>query len=169
MLRPADTVVLFGLVCGHDDWTLRSLASRLGVAHPKVQRAIARLGAAGLYDSERRGVIPHAADEFVIHALKFLHPISEGPLARGVPTAWGAEPLVSELGDPDDVVPVWPSALGSVRGPSIEPLDPVLPTLVSAWPAVAELAALSDALRIGDRRTRDAAAEHVHRRLLARA
>jgi DNA-binding transcriptional MocR family regulator len=168
MLRPSDVVVLFALLNVDEGWTLRSVADRLGVKHSKVQRALERLAESGLYDPRRRVVPRHAAEEFVLHALRFLHPIREGAIVRGVPTAWGAAPLREEIAA-SEAVPVWPSVTGTVRGPAIEPLDPVLPALVSSWPEVAELAALCDALRIGDARSRDAAARHLRERLAAAA
>lgn len=164
MLRPSDVVVLFALLNVDEGWTLRSVADRLGVKHSKVQRAVERLTEAGLYDPQRRVVPRHVAEEFVLHALRFLHPIREGAMVRGVPTAWGAAPLREEIAA-GDAPPVWPSVTGTVRGAAIEPLDPVLPALVSSWPEVAELAALSDGLRLGDARSRDAAARHLRERL----
>lgn len=143
---------------------MRSIAERLGVKHSKVQRALERLSEAGLYDELRRVVRREAAVEFVLHALRFSFPVKEGPLVRGVPTAWGAEPLRGEIAS-GDAPPVWPSPEGSVRGPGLEPLDPVLPKLSSSWPQVAELAALCDALRIGDARSKSAAERHLRERL----
>lgn len=168
MLRPPDVVVLFALLNVDGSWTLRSVADRLGVQHSKVQRALERLAEAGLYDPQRRIVPRQAAEEFVLHALRFLHPIREGAMVRGVPTAWGAAPLREEIAA-SDAPPVWPSATGTARGPAIEPLDPALPALVSSWPQVAELAALCDALRLGDARSRTAAARHLRERLGATA
>jgi len=151
------------------DWTLRSLAGRLGVQHSKVQRGVDRLERAGLYDGRRRQVIPHAADEFFVHALKYLCPIAEGAPTRGVATAWAAAPLRGEIAASDDLPPVWPDPLGTVRGLAVPPLDEALPRLMSSWPEVAELAALLDALRLGDARVREAATRLLHERLLAPA
>lgn len=164
MLRPSDVVVLFALLNVEEPWTLRSVAERLGVKHSKVQRALDRLSEAGLYDESRRAVPREAALEFVLHALRFSFPVREGALKRGVPTAWGAAPLLGEVAS-DDPPPVWPSPTGSVRGPGIEPLDPVLAELASSWPQVAELAALCDALRVGDARSKAAAERHLRHRL----
>jgi DNA-binding transcriptional MocR family regulator len=167
VISSSDVVVLFALRETEGDWTLRSLADRLGVKHSKVQRALERLGEAGIYDPARRRLIPHAAEEFVLHALRYLDPIREGPIVRGVPTAWAAPPLDSEIasGDPP---PVWPDPSGSARGPAVVPLDDRLPALATTWPEVAELAALVDALRLGDARSRKAAERHLRKRLAAR-
>jgi DNA-binding transcriptional MocR family regulator len=168
MLQPSDVVVLFALLSEDDSWTLRSLAERLGVQHSKVQRALGRLEEAGLYDARRRQVIAHAAEEFVVHALRYLHPAREGPIVRGVPTAWAAPPLLGEITS-DDLPPVWPDPRGKVRGQAVSPLDKRLPALTHEWPQVAELAALADAARLGDARSRAAAQRHLRERFAARS
>jgi DNA-binding transcriptional MocR family regulator len=168
MLQPSDVLVLFALLSEDGAWTLRSLAARLGVPHSKVQQAVDRLAESGLYDADRRCVVPHAAEEFLDHALRYLHPVREGPLARGVPTAWAAAPLRDEIIAGDDLPPVWADPGGPVRGPSIEPLDARLPALTREWPEVAQLAARADALRLGDARSRAAARKHLHDRIYAR-
>lgn len=168
MVRSADVVVLFAVSQEEGEWTLRSLAHHLGVKHSRVQRALDRLERVNLYDAARRQIVPHAAEEFVIHALPYLHPADIGPITRGVPTAWAAAPLDREIVS-DDLPPVWPDPMGRIRGQAVEPLDARLPALAEKWPEVAELAALSDAIRIGDARSRAAAKHHLHERLTARS
>jgi len=165
VIRSADILVLLALLSlGDESWTVRSLAERLGVPHPKVQRALSRLAEAGLYDRDRRQPVRRAAREFLVHGLKYLNPLTEGPIERGVPTAWAAAPLRGEI-VADDLPPVWPSPHGTHRGPAVRPLDPALTELVGSWPEVAELATLTDALAIGDARTRALAQEHLLSRL----
>lgn len=164
MILGGDVLVLYSLIESSGRPTLRSLGERLGVKHSKVQRGLDRLAGAGIYDRERGQVVPHAAEEFLLHALKYVHPVQEGAATRGIPTAWGAEPLASEIVAPEPP-PVWPDPRGRVRGPSIQPIDPHLPQLVSAWPELAELAALCDALALGDARVRGSAEQHIRRRL----
>jgi DNA-binding transcriptional MocR family regulator len=167
VVQPSDVVVLFALLNESDGWTMRSVAERLGVQHSKVQRGLERLADAGLYDANRRRVVPHATEEFVEHALKYLHPAREGPIVRGVPTAWAASPLKEEIAT-DDLPPVWPDPKSNIRGQAVEPLDKSLPELARTWPDVAELAALADALRLGDARSRAAAQKHLHDRIYSR-
>jgi len=168
VLQPADVLVLFAVHASEDSWTLRSLAQRLGAQHSKVQRALDRLAEAGIYDADRRRLIPHAVEEFLVHALKYMRPVREGRLTRGVPTAWGARPLNGEIVF-HEPAPVWPDPQGASRGRAIAPLDPRLPHLVDDWPEVAELAALSDALIVGDARVREAAKRALLARLEATA
>ena len=164
MILGGDVLVLYGLIESSERPTLRSLGERLGVKHSKVQRGLDRLAEAGIYDRERGQVVPHAAEEFLLHALKYMHPVKEGAATRGIPTAWGAEPLVHEI-VADEPPPVWPNPRGQMRGPGIRPVDPHLPELVSVWPELVELAALCDALALGDARVRKSAEEHIRRRL----
>lgn len=164
MVKPSDALALFAVQQADADWTLRSLAHRLGVQHSNVQRSLDRLAEAGIYDVTRRQLVPHAAEEFLLHALKFLRPIHEGRMARGVPTAWGASPLREEIAS-EEPPPVWPDPRGDVRGPAVQPLDSRLPALAATWPEVAELAALCDALILGDARVREAARGHLVERL----
>jgi DNA-binding transcriptional MocR family regulator len=156
MVQSSVVVVLFAVAESDDEWTLRSLADRLGVKHSKTLRALGRLAEAGLYDPARRRLIEPSVEEFLLHALRYLHPIAEGALTRGIPTAWGAAPLSDEIHS-QEPPPVWPDPRGTFRGPAIEPLDDSLPRLSKEWPEVAQLAALADGLRIGDARTRSAA------------
>lgn len=165
MVRPSDVLVLLAIHESAPGWTLRSLAARLGVAHAKVQRSIHRLSQAGLYDARRRRVVVHAAEEFLVHALKYLDPLEEGAPARGVPTGWAARPLLDEIATAEELPPVWPDPEGQVRGLAVRPLDLSLPRLVASWPEVAEMAALLDALRLGDARVRLAAERHLRERL----
>jgi predicted transcriptional regulator len=165
-MQPSDVLILFALLNQDEPWTLRSLAARLGVKHSKVQRALDRLAEADVYDADRRRGIPHAAEELLEHALKYLHPVRLGPVARGVPTAWAAPPLSGEIVD-SELPPVWPTPNGKVRGQSVTPLDKQLPSLADTWPEVAELAALTDAVRLGDARSRSAARKHLHERIYA--
>jgi hypothetical protein len=166
VLSSPDILVLLALLESDPGWTLRSVADRLGVKHSLVQRGLQRLELAGLYDPHRRMINPPAAEEFLLHGVRYLQPIREGPLARGVPTAWAAAPLNSEITS-EEQPPVWPDPNGEVRGPSVEPLHECVPRLVEVWPDVAELAALVDALRIGDARTREGAARHLRDRVWA--
>ena len=126
-----------------------------------------RLAEAGVYDGDSRQAIPYEAEEFVEHALRYLHPVNLGALVRGVPTAWAALPLRAELVS-DDPPPVWPDPNGSVRGQAVAPLDSRLPALSRTWPAVAQLAALADAMRLGDASTRAVAQRHLHGRIYRR-
>lgn len=167
MVKPPDIYVLAGLLAENRQWSYRSLAERLRVPHPVIQRALARAQDADLYSGDRREVhIPHF-EEFAIHALRFIAPAQLGPLVPGVPAAWAAEPMASAIRSSDEPPPVWPYVSGKVRGQAIEPLHSAAPEAAEDWSGLGEILALLDSLRAGDARVRRVAEEFLERMLLA--
>jgi hypothetical protein len=158
MVKKPDIYVLSGLLAHDGGWSYRSLAERLRVPHPVVQRAFSRAQEADLYSGERREVhVPHF-EEFAVHALRFVAPAQLGAIVPGVPAAWAAEPMASAIHSSDEEPPpVWPYARGRVRGQAIEPLHSAAPEAVEAWPELGEILALLDSLRAGDLRVRHVA------------
>jgi hypothetical protein len=170
MVRSGDIYVLSGLLVEDPGWTYRSLADRLHVPHPVVQRALSRAQHAGLYSAERRKV--HAAnfEEFAVHALRFVVPTQLGPLVPGVLAAWAVEPMASAIrSSGEEAPPVWPVAQGSVRGQGLEPLQPAAPAAVQDWSELSQILALLDSLRAGDLRVRRVAEDLLARIIRERA
>jgi len=165
VLNGQDVVVLLKLA-GHDeDWTVRSLESDLGISRAGVHRSLQRLSAAGLYDLERRRTNLSQAEEFLVHAVKYLFPPEMGGETRGVPTAWAAPPLADTLAPPSDLPPVWPDPGARQRGIAVAPLHPSVPKLARRDPDLAERLALIDAIRMGDARVRGLATKVLSKRL----
>jgi hypothetical protein len=150
VLKGQDIVVLLKLLGSKEPVPVRELAGELGYDVAGTHRALRRLGEAGLYSSQRRRVIPARAEEFLLHAVKFFFPAQRGAEARGVPTAWAAEPLKAELAQSLGMPPVWPYAKGTVRGLTFEPLHAIVPGAAQADPQLGERLALLDALRGSD-------------------
>jgi len=170
MIKEADVYVLSGLLAEHEQWSYRSLAERLRVPHPVVQRGLARAGSADLYSAGRREVhLPHF-EEFALHALRFIAPAELGRIVPGEPAAWAAEPMASEIrSSVDEPPPVWPYAPGEVRGQALEPLHPAAPEAVEDWAELGEILAMLDSLRAGDARIRRVAGGLLSARLRERA
>jgi hypothetical protein len=169
MMKKPDIYVLSGLLARDGDWSYRSLADRLHVPHPVVQRALSRAQDADLYSAERREVhVPHF-EEFALHALRFVAPAQLGALAPGVLAAWAAKPMVEAIRSAvDEPPPVWPYARGQVRGQAIEPLHAAAPEAIEGWPELGEILALLDSLRAGDARIRKVAGDLLSRMLRER-
>jgi len=148
----------------------RSLAGRLRIPHPVVQRGLERAKGADLCSVDRREVhLPHF-EEFALHALRFVVPSGLGPLTAGVPAAWAAEPMAGAIrSSGDEPPPVWPYAHGRVRGQAIEPLHPAAPEAVEDWPELGEVLALLDSLRAGDARVRRVAGDLLSKMLRDRS
>ena len=165
MLRGEDVVTLLRLSDASPGWTVRSLADEVHIPRSVVHRSIGRLERAGLFDAKRRRVNSAAADEFLVHAVKYVFPPVFGGESRGVPTGWAAAPLADRLAPSEGPPPVWPDAEGSVRGIALEPLHPAASAIAREDPKLGERLALVDALRIGDARTRGLAIELLRERL----
>ncbi len=103
--------------------------------------------------------------EFAEHGVRYVWPATPGPVKRGVPTAFGAEPLASAINSAPDEAPVWPFPSGAVKGPTIQPLYRTAPQAAMADPRLHRLLALQDALRSGRARERTLASKLLRKEL----
>lgn len=168
MLKGQDVVVLLRLLDLGDSFTVRELADAIGLDVAGTHRALRRLAEAGLYDAGRHRAPASPAEEFLVHALKYLFPAKRGGESRGVPTAWAAPPLSSELAETSELPPVWPHPHGTIRGIALEALHPTVPDLALRDEVMARRLALVDAIRAGDARVRRLAADRLSAELGAR-
>lgn len=168
-LKPQDMLVLFKQVANADrEWTYATLAEDLLVSASQVHRSVKRCVAAGLAVEKGRGdwqTVRTALLEFAVHGVRYAFPAVMGAPRRGVPTAFGAAPLDGQIRSSPGEVPVWPHAEGTVRGPSLSPLCRSAPDVALKDPAIYELLALQDALRMGRARERTLAAQYLKQRL----
>lgn len=165
MVKGQDILVLLQLLHEPEDWTMRSLGASLELDPAGVHRALRRLHQARLVDSRERRVNRSNADEFLVHAVKYLFPPEQGGATRGVPTAWAASPLKEELAPMDEPPPVWPDPRGKVRGIALEPVHHSAGQLARKNPRLVEDLALIDAVRLGNGRVRSLAARLLSQRL----
>jgi len=84
---------------------------------------------------------------------------------RGVPTSFGAAPLSSLIAGKAGDAPVWPHPQGTARGPSVAPIYRTVAQACMADPALHQMLALLDALRIGRSRERALAQKLLTERL----
>ena len=165
MLKGEDIVVLLKLTAGSPDWTVRSLEAEVGIPRSVIQRSLVRLEQAGLLEDRRSRVNVGRAEELLVHGVKYVFPPVTGGETRGVPTAWAASPLREKLADSSELPPVWPDAMGTVRGFALEPLHDSAPEISRHDPALTELLTLTDGIRLGDARVRGLAEELLRARL----
>jgi hypothetical protein len=164
MIGPTDIYVLAGaLAADGQTWTLRELAEKLHVDHTLVYRSLKRAEAAGLYSASSKQVNRPNFEELMTHAGRFIAPARLGGLTRGVPAAWAAEPISTLVRQSEqEPPPVWPHALGLVRGQALEPLHPASVEASQETPTLASLLSIIDSLRAGDVRVRKVAAAELH-------
>lgn len=161
-LKPQDLLVLLK-VAAHPArrWTYAALGDALAMSASEVHASVKRAVAAGLAVAPARGEwspVRPSLLEFVVHGVRYVWPATPGPVKRGVPTAFGAEPLASQLTATPGEAPVWAHTAGSARGPTLSPLYRTAPQAALADPALHRLLALLGALRTGRARERSLAA-----------
>lgn len=157
-MKPQDCVVLLKIVdLGATPWMAKDLAVAVGLSPTEVSFSLERSRYSKLLNEAKRRVNTQAFLDFLVHGLRVVFPVRPGGMARGIPTAWSAPPLLKSFGDASPVV--WPSENGNLRGESIQPLYANSIASVTEQPGLHELLALVDALRIGRAREIDFASK----------
>jgi len=168
-LKNQDIVVLCKLVGREEPWTIAAVGEELGLAQSAVHRSLQRCGESGLWDSQSRRVNAGALQELLVHGIRYLVPPRMLGPARGVATAWSAEPLSRALSSEAAEPIVWAHAEGAMRGTAIEPIHPCVPAAALRDDVLHARLALIDALRAGGPRVRREAAEALAKTLSAPA
>jgi hypothetical protein len=167
-LRPQDVLVLLKLITYADRRpAIAQVALELSISPSEVHSALTRLTAARLLTDSKIGGRPSlaAAEEFLLHGVKYAFPAQRGEITRGMPTSHAAPPLVSQFVPDNDLPPVWPYSEGTTRGVAIVPLYPTAPIAASRDPRLYELLVLVDAVREGRARDRRLAEQELSKRL----
>ena len=146
-------------------WTYAQLGERLGLPDSHVHAAVQRAIRSHLIEGGSRRVHCHNLLEFLEHGVRYAFPVEPGPMTRGVPTASSGPPLKDLMQRDSAGDLVWPDIDGSTTGQSVVPLHAKVPTVARNVPALHELLALVDALRIGGVRERQLAAQELRKRL----
>jgi hypothetical protein len=95
----------------------------------------------------------------------YAYPTKPREITRGMPTAWAAPVMAGKTAGDDDTVPVWPDPDGARRGAAVDPLYRSVPAAARNDPALYDLLALVDAVRIGRARERKIAEAELKLRL----
>lgn len=145
------------------------LAADLGMSASEVHAAVRRLGEARLLDPETQEVRREALRNFLVHGVPYAFPARSRELTRGLPTAWAAPAMAGKISGGEQIPPVWPDPDGQVQGAAVKPLYSSVPHAARRDPALYDLLALVDALRLGRARERAMAEEELGQRLIDHA
>jgi DNA-binding Lrp family transcriptional regulator len=162
--KSLDVVVLLKLLVAGAGKTYAGLSKELGMSASEIHAAVRRCADAGLINFETRRPLRKPLEEYLLHGVRYAFPAKRGSLARGIPTAHAAPPLVGKIGL-DDLPPVWPDPEGNTKGYALEPLYGSVPKAAKRDRKLYELLALVDAIRIGRARERKLAEEELKKRL----
>lgn len=168
VLKPQDLVVALKLVIlGGHRLSYAELGKRLRLSPFEAHAAMQRLMAARLVVDLGEGPRPimAALRSFVIHGAAYCYPAVRGEATIGFPTAYAVAPLKDLVLFSQEMPPVWPHPEGASRGIALLPLYEKLPLAALEDPALYELLALFDALRIGQARERELATKMLEERL----
>ncbi len=159
-LKAQDLLVVLKIsISSPKDLTFSRLSNDLHMSVSEAHAAVKRATQSRLLTNagERLAVSRVALREFVLHGVPYAFPPLFGGLTRGVPTGAWAPPLNSKFDTQNDLPHVWPDPEGSVRGVSLCPLYPSVPSAAALSMRLYELLSLIDALRAGAARERELA------------
>ena len=163
--KSQDIVIALKLCLGGARRSYAELGQELGMSASEVHAAVRRLGEARLVDPETQEIRRAALRNFLVHGVPYSFPASPKEVTRGMPTAWAAPVLSGKISASEQIPPVWPDPEGSVQGASVQPLYGSVPGAARRDPALYDLLALVDALRIGRARERNLAEKELTHRL----
>jgi DNA-binding Lrp family transcriptional regulator len=163
--KPQDIVVALKLCLESARRSYAELGQELGMSASEVHAAVRRLGEARLVDPKTREIRREALRNFLVHGVPYAFPASPKEVTRGMPTAWAAPVLSGKISASEHIPPVWPDPNGQVQGAAVQPLYSSVPGAARRDPALYDLLALVDALRIGRARERGLAEDEIAYRL----
>lgn len=168
VLKPQDLAVALKLATlSGNRLGFAELGKRLRLSPFEAHAAVQRLMAARLVVDVGEGPRPvmAALRNFLLYGAAYCYPALRGEITIGFPTAYAVPPLKDLVLFSEDMPPVWPHPDGTARGPALLPLYEKLPLAALDDPALYELLALFDALRMGQARERELAAKLLQERL----
>jgi hypothetical protein len=155
---------------GDDAYSVRNLEALLAISKTEISASINRSLSSGLLGRDRESGRPKPnrrnLHNFIVHGLKFAFPAKPGAMTRGLPTAFAAPMLQGQLISGGEYIYVWPFAEGRAMGQSVKPLFKNVPEAVLNDERLYEYLALVDAIRLGNQREANLAAERLSERLL---
>lgn len=172
MVKAQDCMILLKLLANPKKaWSQRQLAHTLQISLSEINTGIKRLIVAGLLrvSADELNFVPilGAAEEFIVHSIKYNFPVQLGAVTRGIPTSTGAPLFKDKIALGDDLVPVWPDARGELKGVALEPIHPAVTKALQIEPdeLFYELLVLVDAIRQGRSLERNLAIQLLKERL----
>lgn len=169
-LKPQDLLVLFKFTAPNTSLlSYAELSAQLVISASEVYASIKRAKLAHLIVSEPGEEVrldKGNLKEFILYGAKYAFPATLGSITRGMPTAYAAPPLKTMIMQPDELLPVWPHANGTIRGVALYPLYPTAPVAAEKDSFLYEALALFDAIRSGAARERELAINLLSERLI---
>ncbi len=161
VIKAQDILVALKLSLREPKSSYSEKAADLGMSASEVHAAERRLLEARLLDPHTKEIKHEALLRFLVNGVPYAFAASPKEMTRGIATAWAAPVLADKFAVSTQSPPVWPDPNGTVQGVAVKPLYRSVPTAIKSSPALYELLALVDALRIGRARERKLAEEEL--------
>lgn len=164
MLKPQDVLVLLKAAVNPDrQLGYGILATELHMSASEAHASVRRAKLSGLAQPYEDRWIPvrSALVEFCVHGLRYAFPAEIGAPARGIPTSFGAPPLIASITSAPGEAPVWKHPEGKARGPALSPLYSSAPEAALEDAKLYEALSLLDAIRAGRNRERELGAKYL--------
>lgn len=166
ILKPQDVLFLLKLVVLDGPGSIfPAVPEALGLSKAEVHNSAKRVRNARLLPYDSWNPLRKNLLEFLVHGVKYVFPARQGSETIGMPTAYAAPPLNARIASGGTALPVWPDPEGNARGQALYPLYPSAPQAARRDPALYELLALIDAIRVGNIREQQLAAALLEERL----
>jgi hypothetical protein len=145
------------------DYSVRQLEAATGISKSELSASLNRCIRVGLAARDHHTGLPKVNRKallgLLLNGIRYVFPVKPAELVRGIPTSFAAPVMEGKLMSAGDVVNVWPDATGDTKGQAIAPLFKSAPTAAKADSKLYELLALVDAVRIGNVRESQLAAQ----------
>ncbi|MEE8382371.1 MAG: helix-turn-helix domain-containing protein [Thermodesulfobacteriota bacterium] len=167
-LKPQDIVVAMKLVAvGPNNWTYNQISFELGMSPSEVHSAVKRLLKVNLVRKKDDDIVPNSENlqEFLEHGIQYAFAPDRSGMTRGLPTAYAAPPLSSQISKANEPPPVWPDPEGEQRGVGFSPLHKSVPSAARKDSVLYQLLVIVDALRGGGAREKKIATRELEKRL----
>lgn len=177
-LKAQDVLVLCQLfTLGDEPWTYASLAESVEISVSEAHDAVKRCRSAQLLVTVRDGEIVSKKNfrDLIVFAVPRIFYAVRGNLEFGWPTAYHLPPLTAEFEGlrpgvslKNGLPIVWPDPKGTVRGETLLPLYPSVPSAARKDAELYEVLALVDVVRLGDIKYRSKAMELLERKIFGK-
>jgi hypothetical protein len=163
-LKPQDVFVASLLaIAGKTSATHEWLAKTLHLSSSTVFESLKRCRHAKLVTGTEHGVkiVPQRLYDFLVHAVPVLYYPRRVAPVRGIATAVFSPLFRDRFTKSGDLVMVWPYSKGKELGEGLLPIYPSIPIACSQNPALYELMAAIEVLRVGKVREKAAAVSYL--------
>ncbi|MDO8342527.1 MAG: helix-turn-helix domain-containing protein [Cellvibrio sp.] len=152
------------------DYSVRQLEAFTGISKSELSASLNRCIRVGLVAREHQTGLPKVNRKallgFLLNGIRYVFPVRPAELVRGIPTSFAAPVMEGKVMSAGDTINVWPDATGKTKGQAIAPLFKSAPAAAKADPKLYELLALVDAVRIGNVREAQLAAQLLEKEFI---